>query len=144
MMMETRMERLIVAPDTSPQKAGSFVARLESTSDIIVRSRQPVVDGARELLARGFDPATPLTMRHQGKAYDSVKLAPICEWAKWTYSEGERSPLKRQRWKPREMPIAVDTGAQKSGIQPPPASHLPADPEIASTVAPGQLLERAA
>jgi len=29
-----------------------------------VRSRQPFLDGARALLARGYDPATPYNMRH--------------------------------------------------------------------------------
>ena len=53
--------RMLVAPET----AGRFTARLESTGELIVEStRQPLVDGARELLARGFDLATPLTMRH--------------------------------------------------------------------------------
>jgi hypothetical protein len=41
------------ARGADPQKAGSFVAWLESTGDFVVRSRQPLVDGARELLARG-------------------------------------------------------------------------------------------
>jgi hypothetical protein len=73
------MQRLIVRPVGDPQKAGSFVAWLENTGDLVVRSRQPLVDGARELLARGFDPAALLTMRHEGSTYDSFLPAPIGE-----------------------------------------------------------------
>jgi hypothetical protein len=57
------MQRLIIRPVADPQKAGSFVAWLESTGDFVIRSRQ--VNGACELRARGFDPATLLTMRHE-------------------------------------------------------------------------------
>lgn len=32
--------------------------------DLIVTSRQPFLDGARALLARGYDPTTPYNMRH--------------------------------------------------------------------------------
>src|SRR5262245_11952073 len=74
--------RLLIEPD--PRKAGSFAARLERTGEVVVgNTRQPLVDGARELLARGFDLATPLAMRMVGKAYDSFQPAPIDEWAKW-------------------------------------------------------------
>ena len=70
--------RLVVAP----KSAGRFTARLESTGEVIVEgTRQPLVDGARALLARGFDPATPLTMRHEGKGYDSFQPLPIGKWA---------------------------------------------------------------
>ena len=42
-------------------KAGLFLGRVGS--EAIVRSRQPFLDGARVLLARGYDPATPYNMR---------------------------------------------------------------------------------
>jgi hypothetical protein len=103
--------RLVV----SPEAAGRFTARLESTGELIVTStRQPLVDGARELLARGFDPATPLTMRAEGRSYDSFAPRPIRRWAKWTYTEGENTPLRCARWMPRP---AVGVG-QKSGSEP--------------------------
>src|SRR5215471_1809030 len=93
------VKRLIVRPDADPQKAGKFTACLESTGETIVSgSRQPLVDGARELLGRGYDSATPLMMQHQGSTCDSFKAASIGEWAKWTYTEGETSPLRKARW----------------------------------------------
>ena len=125
------MERLIVSPDADPQKAGKFAARLESTGETIVSgSRQPMVDGTRALLARGYDPATLLTMRHRGSTCDSFKEAPIGEWAKWTYWEGEKRVLQRARW----MPRADMAEAQKSGIAPSGTTHLPAEGKFASTV----------
>lgn len=112
-------ERLIVTPEADAEKGARFTGRLESTGEsIVASSRQPLVDGARVLLARGFDPTTPLTMRMEGKTYDSFQPLPIGEWAKWSYAEGEKTPLQRQRWKPREMPIAACPEEQKSGSEP--------------------------
>jgi hypothetical protein len=110
-MANSETIRLVVAPN-SP---GRFTALMESTGEVIVAStRQPLVDGARELLARGFDPATPLTMRMEGKSYDSFRPMPIGHWAKWTYKEGEKDALRRTAW----MPLPTDRGWQKSGSEP--------------------------
>ena len=107
--------RLVVTPEPDPEKAGRFAARLECTGEsLVVSTRQPLVDGARELLARGFDPATPLTMRMEGNAYDSFQPLPIGQWAGWTYTESEKHALKRQRW----MPLPDDRERQKSGSEP--------------------------
>ena len=43
-------------------KAGRFSACVGD--ELIVTSRLPFLDGARALLARGYDPATPYNMRH--------------------------------------------------------------------------------
>jgi hypothetical protein len=111
------VERLIVTLEA--QKAGRFAARLESTGEIIVSdTRQPLVDGARALLAHGLDPGTPPTMRMADKSHDSFRAAPIREWAKWSYTEGEKTPLRRQRWKPREMPDAASGGTKVGCLAP--------------------------
>jgi hypothetical protein len=107
-------ERLIVTPEAA-KKGGRFTGRLESTGEVIVtKTRQPLVDGARALLAQGFDPSTPLTMRHEGKAYDSFHPMPIGHWAKWTYKEREKGGMAVERW----MPFAVPRSGQKSGSEP--------------------------
>jgi hypothetical protein len=72
-------------------------------------------------------------MRHEGSIYDSMKPAPIGELAKWSYTEGEKTPLQRQRWRPREMPVAACPEREKSGVDEVAATHLPAGPGIAST-----------
>ena len=43
-------------------RAGLFEGRVGD--ETVVRSRQPFLDGARVLLARGYDPATPYNVRH--------------------------------------------------------------------------------
>jgi hypothetical protein len=103
------MERLIVIPHEG--KPGRFSGRLESTGEgIVTSSKQPLVDGARELLAAGFDPATPFTMRHERNAHDSFQPLPIGRWAGWTYEEGERTTLRQALW----MAFPAGAGAQKS------------------------------
>jgi hypothetical protein len=103
--------RLVV----SPEGPGRFTARLESTGAVIVAgTRKPLVDGAREMLARGFDPAALLTMRHEGKTYDSYQPLPIGNWAGRTYEESGTKPLRRVRW----MPFPTAAGTQKSGSGP--------------------------
>jgi hypothetical protein len=47
-------------------KAGRFLGYVGH--ELIVSSRQPVLDGARELLMRGYDPGTPYNMRHANSA----------------------------------------------------------------------------
>lgn len=106
------MERLIVIPLEG--KPGRFSGRLESTDEVIAcNTKQPLADGARELLARGFDPGILLTMRHEGNAHDSFQPLPIGRWAGWTYEEGETKPLRRVRW----MPFPTAAGTQKSGSE---------------------------
>jgi hypothetical protein len=50
---------LVIKPSS---RAARFFGYLGD--DLIVTSRQPFLDGARALLARGYDPATPYNMRH--------------------------------------------------------------------------------
>jgi len=105
--------RLVVAPEGN--SLGRFTARLESTGELLVTStRQPLVDGARVLLAQGYDAGALLTMRHEGKAYDSFQPAPIGQWAGRTYEERDRDGLRCVRWIPR----AIHAGGQKSGSEP--------------------------
>jgi hypothetical protein len=104
--------RLIASPDR--KRPGTFSTYLETGDALVASTRQPLVDGARELLARGFDPATLLTMRHEGKTYDSFQPMPIGKWAGWTYEERDRDGLRCVRW----MPRALHAGGLKSGSEP--------------------------
>ena len=110
--MSAAILRLIASPDR--KRPGAFSVYLETGDALVAGTRQSLVDSARELLVRGFDPATLLTMRHEGKTYDSFQPLPICKWAGWTYTEGETTPLRCVRWMPRP---AVGEG-QKSGSEP--------------------------
>jgi hypothetical protein len=70
------MIRLIV----TPARGGYWTAALEDGSAVVV-SPTPMADASRELIARGFDPATLVTMRHAGKSFDSFVPAPLKTWA---------------------------------------------------------------
>ena len=49
----------------------------------------------------GFDPATPLLMRHAAKAYDSFQPVADRRVGGWTYEERETSaPCGATRWMP--------------------------------------------
>jgi hypothetical protein len=133
-------ERLVVVPkpvtDLRPNRPARFLARLESSGEIVVLSHRPLVDGARALLERGADPTTLMTMRHVGNAFDSFRPAPIGVWAGLTYDESDRDGLKRRRWMPRQL----QEEAQKSTsagvaavIAHPDANSLPTSPRHTAT-----------
>jgi hypothetical protein len=52
---------IVMVIDPAP-KAGLFSGYIGG--ELIVRSRQPLLDGARALLARGYNASTPYDMRH--------------------------------------------------------------------------------
>ena len=74
-----------VQAGTAPEMAGVFEAKLGET--IICRSRQPFVDGARALLAMGYDPEMVLVMRHATTGTDALRAAtppfPVVHVARW-------------------------------------------------------------
>ena len=94
-----RSVRLLIAPD---QRPGTFTARLDGEV-IVTGTRQPVADGARILLDRGYAPDMIITMRHAGAAHDAFEPLPISVWSRWTYSEGDRDGLRKVRWIPRQL-----------------------------------------
>ena len=65
----------------------------------IITSRQPLYDGARELLKLGHSPDTLLTIRHVGKDHDSFVPQPIGWLALWTIADRDKDGLKRERWR---------------------------------------------
>jgi hypothetical protein len=81
---------IIVAP--VPGSAGHFRAQLEGTDEVLVASsRQPFVDSARALVAKGFDPNATLIMRHSGSNVVALK-ARLAVAAKLGVEEGPRGP----------------------------------------------------
>ena len=86
--MSAGMLRLIASPDQ--KRPGSFIAYLETGDALVAGSRQPLMDGARELLAHSFDPAALLTMRIEGKSYDS--FAPLPALPRRTPATAQHTP----------------------------------------------------
>ncbi|MCZ6604846.1 MAG: hypothetical protein O7A03_06840 [Alphaproteobacteria bacterium] len=96
--------RLIIRPHphhTGTKSADRFDAFLDG--EFICTSREPLFAGARELLARGYDPSTLMTTRHEGKAFDSFKPAPIGKLAKLMIEESDAGGLRMRKWKPHPM-----------------------------------------
>ena len=87
------MERLIVT--ALPSKPGRFRAHLASTGALVVSgSKQPLVDGARELLARGFQPAKAAHDAARQLVPRQLRAAPDRQVGELTYKEGEKDALR--------------------------------------------------
>jgi hypothetical protein len=85
---------ITVTPDA---RRGRYCAYLDETEqEHLCTSRQPVLDSARKLIARGHDPRTMLIMRWQG-ANDWALRGPLGVAAKLTVDEHNGSFAK---WKP--------------------------------------------
>ena len=83
-------------------------------------SRQPRLDGARELLRRGYSPDTLMTTRAHDRGYDSFVPAPIGELAGQTVVESNRDGLQRRPWKSFESTESappVDRRTRKPGLR---------------------------
>jgi hypothetical protein len=70
---------------------------------VLVQSRQPLLDGARKLLAEGVPPETVLETRHKGSAIIAQRTT-VGEAAKWTVHESDKGGLRRVPWSPFEKP----------------------------------------
>jgi hypothetical protein len=60
--LSAQVRDLIVQVVKPAPRAGRFLGYVGD--EFILHSRQPFLDGARALLTRGYDPATPYNMRH--------------------------------------------------------------------------------
>jgi hypothetical protein len=80
----------------SPLSGGRFEARVGDL--VICVSRQPLLDGARVLLA-DYPPETALIMRHAGSNTDALRST-IGAASRLTVEEGDRTGPKLRRWKP--------------------------------------------
>lgn len=82
-------------------EAGGFhIDRFDGLVDgvILITSRQPAYDGARKLIAAGYDPDAQITIiSPSGTAWPPQRLGAL---AKWTVSERDRGGLQRRKWAP--------------------------------------------
>ena len=88
--------------------------------ELICVSRQPRLDGARELLKRGHSPSTMMTTRELGRDYDSWRPAPLGELAKWTIVDSSRDGLLRRTWEPfvkGDSAPPVDSRTRETGLR---------------------------
>lgn len=81
-------------------RSGTFDA-FDENGEFLCCSRQPFLDGARVLMARGADPSEKLTGGATG-AEQSLSCRSIAVAAGLTICEGNRRPYFRQ-WSEREF-----------------------------------------
>jgi hypothetical protein len=82
-------------------RAGLYLAYVGD--DFICASRWPFLDGARQLLAWGYDPDTPLNMRHKGSNTLSFVTTTIGLAAAWSVEESRMRFRKFTVPKPRTI-----------------------------------------
>ena len=71
---------LTLRPHVKPN--GDYTGKFDAYvgDDFICRSREPLFDAARVLMARGYNPDTLLTTRHDGKAFDNFSRRRLACW----------------------------------------------------------------
>jgi hypothetical protein len=106
---------ITVTPDKRP---GRYRAHVGTEQELLCVSRQPFLDGARKLLARGHDPKTMLLMRWAG-AKDWALRGPLGVAAKLTIDEyngafAKWKPLSRSAGSQRSKPADEGPNAQRA------------------------------
>jgi hypothetical protein len=91
---------LVIKPS---ERAGRFLGYVGD--ELIVTSRQPFLDGARTLLARGYDPATPYNMRHANSDALSFVTTTIGHAAGLSTREDNSTGIRFQKFVPFEGPV---------------------------------------
>jgi hypothetical protein len=112
------------------ERGGYHTDRFDCCLDdaLIVTSRQPRHDAARELLARGFPPESLLRIEHAGAWPDpTIVPQPIGDLAEWTFEESDAGGIKRRRWRPFGMPRNGVAVASKTGGDTPTGTRGPSD-----------------
>jgi hypothetical protein len=101
---------ITVTPDTRPGRYRSYVGAEQEPLSV---SRQPFLDGARKLLARGHDPQTMLMMRWAG-AKDWALRGPLGVAAKLTVDEHNRTFAKWKPYSRSAVPADIAKAADKA------------------------------
>lgn len=81
-----------------PATAGRVEAWLGG--DLLCVSHQPALDGARELLKLGRNPAELMTTRWQGKDFDNFVPRPIRDFAALTVQDSKRGTPSFVKFRP--------------------------------------------
>lgn len=89
------MTTAIIIARPSPSRHGYFDAIFDGQP--LCTSRQPFLDGARVLLARGLDPTTRLIMRHAGSDIDAL-AGQLASAARLTVEERARQSPRIGLW----------------------------------------------
>jgi hypothetical protein len=117
-MAETSMPRndrivIVVTPAGYSTRGQLFDAAVDGRC-IVTRSVQPLLDGARVLLAHGIAPERQIALQHAGSDHDAL-CSTVGAAARLTVQEGERAPTFRL-WKP--SPRAAGSAPMRFGDSP--------------------------
>jgi hypothetical protein len=89
---------IIIAPIAT--QPGYFTARCDGR--LLCRSRQPLLDGARELIASGYPADTIIVMRHAGSEIEALRST-IGAAALLRVAEGDRGAPRLRPWVARPL-----------------------------------------
>jgi hypothetical protein len=105
-------DRLTLSLTPHPKRSPNGAMRFDA-GELVCTSHQPLFDGARLLLARGYPAETLLTTRHVGNGYDNVIPAPLGELAELTCDEAN---LRFRRWATPSQPVWPPMRKPPSGV----------------------------
>lgn len=88
----------MIVLEIHPEEQGVFSAYLDD--EFIVRSKTPILDGARKLLKRGFSGRRLMTARAAGRSYNSIEPRRISVLAGLRIAEPDKGPLQVLKWEP--------------------------------------------
>ena len=80
-------------------RPGYFAAILPDGRAMVRASRQPLLDAARALAAKGHSPETLLAARHHRGPIVAMRST-IVAAVRWTIKERDRGGLRRELWQP--------------------------------------------
>jgi hypothetical protein len=98
------------------KRSGRYKAVLADGTVLLKSSRQPLLDGARALLAQGIDPETVLVMARKSTGTESLR-AKVGDAAKLTVQEGDRVGPRFVKWKPYPQSLADENNAWATAPQ---------------------------
>lgn len=107
-----------------PSRPSFYAAMLGGR--LLCRSRMPLLDAARVLLAEGITPETELAARHVGRAIVAMRST-VGEAAKWTIRERDRGGLSKELWQSFEMGRSSTPVAPENARGEMAAPEVPAD-----------------
>lgn len=90
---------MILFVEETHQRCGKFKAWCDEFGVVCKSSRQPFLDGARALLAKGADPDALLVMCHAKTGTDSL-CGKIGAAAKLTIEDSQMKSPRFRRWQP--------------------------------------------
>jgi hypothetical protein len=95
-----------------PAGPGKFRPLLDGVA-ITRPTRQPLLDGARALVALGYPAEAVVTARHAGSAVVAMRST-VGGAARWAVEERDQGGLRKCLWKPFQNAVSSDGGSPET------------------------------